>query len=202
MNAVNHHASAALATLASQLNIRLVMVSTDTVHNGQAAPYADHVIPQPINTYGLSKAAGEQAVLRCAPESIVVRTSLIYGLSKMDHGTAGFRDRLVRGEPLVLFNDVLRQPIWVDSLSHALCKLATEFTDVRGTVNVVGNEVTSRADFALAMMKYWGIDIGGGVSFQSGMGLEGLQMDLRCDCQLATSLGLALPGVSEVLLHH
>ena len=199
MNAVNHEASAALAKLAAKLKIRFVMVSSESVYSGKAAPYADDAIADPINTYGETKAAGEQAVLAVAPESVVVRTSLIYGLDKMDRGTQGFRERLARGEPLVLFDDVLRQPIWVDSLSHALCRLATEFTDVSGTMNVVGDEVMSRAEFGLAMMKYWGIDAGENVSFKSGAGFDGVQMDLRCNCAMAKSLGLDLTGVSEVL---
>ena len=116
------------------------------------------------------------------------------------HGTDGFRNRLARGEPLALFDDVLRQPIWADSLSHALCKLATEFTDVSGTMNVVGDEVMSRAEFALVMMKQWDIEAGSNVSFRSGAGIKGVQMDLRCSCELAKSLGFSLPGVSEVLL--
>ena len=200
MDVINHHASAALANVAIQCGIRLVMVSTESVHSGNAAPYTDHAVPDPINAYGQSKADGEQAVLDIDPESIVVRTSLIYGLTEIDHGTDGFRNRLARGEPLALFDDVLRQPIWADSLSHALCKLATEFTDVSGTMNVVGDEVMSRAEFALVMMKQWDIEAGSNVSFRSGAGIKGVQMDLRCSCELAKSLGFSLPGVSEVLL--
>ncbi|WP_146201325.1 hypothetical protein [Leucothrix arctica] len=87
----------------------------------------------------------------------------------------------------MLFDYVLRQPIWVDSLSHALCQLATEFTDVSGTMNVVGDEVMSRAAFGLEMMKYWVIDAGENISFKSGVNFEGVQLDLRCHCDIAKS---------------
>ncbi len=203
MVGVNHHASATLAEVASRLGIRLVFVSSESVYNGNAAPYSDHSIPDPSNLYGASKAAGEQAVLSILPESVAVRTSLIYGLDKIDRGTQGFRERLKRGEPLTLFDDVLRQPVWVDSLSHALCQLATEFTDITGTMNVVGDEVMSRAAFGLAMMKHWGIEAGDNVSLVSGAEIKGMQMDLRCRCERAKALGITLPSVSEVLaLHH
>ncbi|RVU86566.1 NAD-dependent epimerase/dehydratase family protein [Leucothrix sargassi] len=199
MNAVNHEASALLASIAARLGVRFVMVSSESVYSGNDAPYTDDSPADPINLYGKSKAAGEQAVLAINPAAAIVRTSLIYGLEMMDRGTEGFVERLAKGEPLVLFDDVLRQPIWVDDLSHALCKLATEFTHTRGTLNVVGDEVMSRAEFGLAMLKHWGIETSGNVTLKSGKAFEGVQMDLRCRCDVAKSLGLSLSGVSEVL---
>lgn len=199
MEAVNHKASAALAAIAADANIRFVMVSTESVHSGRAAPYRDDSVPDPINEYGRSKAAGESAVQMCNPDAVIVRTSLIYSLEKMDRGTRGFRDRLLRGEQLQLFDDVLRQPVSADSLSIALCELAVRQTDVTGTLNFVGAETMSRAEFGLAMMDYWGIDAGTAVSFCSGAQVAGVQKDLTCLCERADALGFARPGVSDVL---
>ena len=199
MDAVNHLGSAYIAEAAKFQRSRLVVVSTESVHNGQQAPYADSAIADPVNNYGQTKALGEQAVMRTYPKAAIVRTSLIYGLELMDRGTRGFVDRLERGEPLVLFNDVIRQPVWVDSLAEAICALAITHTRISGLLNVVGAQALSRAAFARLMLAHWGIDAEDRISEISGAGIEGLPMDLTSDCARAQSLGFAMPGVTEVL---
>lgn len=199
MDAVNHQAAGVIAAAAARVDSRLVMVSTDVVHNGADAPYADNAVATPINAYGRTKALGEQAVLAIKPDAAIVRTSLIYGLEQMDRGTQGFAERLQRGEPLVLFNDVLRQPVWVDSLSDALCRLACEHVDISGVMNVVGSQVMSRAEFARVMLSHWSIEPVDMITEKSGLGINGLPIDLRLDCVRANALAMPLPGVSEVL---
>ena len=199
MDAVNHLGSAYIATAAKTLGSRLVVVSTESVHNGLQAPYSDSAVADPVNTYGRTKALGEQAVMHDYPEAAIVRTSLIYGLEQMDRGTRGFVDRLERGEPLVLFDDVIRQPVWVDSLAEAICALAVTHTAISGLLNVVGSQALSRAEFARLMLSHWGVVAEGKISEKSGAGIAGLPLDLRSDCARARALGYALPGVSEVL---
>jgi dTDP-4-dehydrorhamnose reductase len=120
MTAVNRDGSRNIAAAAAKLGTRLVHVSTDAVHSGNNAPYADDAPPSPVNPYGQSKAAAEAAVIQLAPNAAIVRTSLIYGLQEIDRGTAGFAQRLQRGESLALFHDVIRQPVWVNTLVEAL----------------------------------------------------------------------------------
>jgi len=196
MSAVNHLATASIGKFSREIGARLVAVSTDMVFSGDTAPYDDHSQPNPVNEYGRTKAAGEAAVMDYAA---VVRTSLIYGLELMDRGTAGFVTHLQGGNTLKLFNDVLRQPVWVDSLAHALCRLGVEHTDIKGVVNVVGDSVYSRADFALMMLKFWDVDITEKVELVSGVGIAGLPIDLRKQCARARQLGYTMPGVEKVL---
>jgi len=196
MDAVNHLATASIGKLGREAGVRLVAVSTDMVFGGDAAPYDDQSQAAPINVYGRTKAKGEKAVVDYAA---VVRTSLIYGLELMDRGTAGFVARLDSGQPLKLFHDVLRQPVWVDSLAEALCRLGVEHTDVTGVVNVVGDGVYSRADFGQMMLAHWGVEARDGIELTSGIGIDGLPMDLRKRCDRAKALGYTMPAVDEVL---
>ena len=199
MNAVNHLASSAIATSAASVGSRMIMISTDMVHSGLHAPYSDSAVASPVSTYGRTKALGEQAVLLAKPDAVIVRTSLIYGLEEMDRGTQGFADRLKNGDPLVLFNDVLRQPVWIDSLCDAVCRLAYEHTDVIGLMNAMGSQVMSRSEFAQAMLAHWSIDVTDKITEKSGAGIEGLPLDLRCVCERAAALDMPLPGVREIL---
>lgn len=201
MQRVNHLGSENVALAARRADCRLVAVSSDTVFSGENAPYADDAEsnPLPDNPYAVSKAHAENAILEVCPEAIIVRTSLIYELDTMDRGTRGFVERMQRGEPLKLFNDVLRQPVLAAELSASLLRFASEFADESGTVNVAGTQSLSRADFGLKLMDYWQVDYQGRVELISGEGIAGLPMDLTMRLERANALGLSLSGVSNAL---
>lgn len=198
---VNRDGSRHIAEGATDVGARLVHVSSDTVHSGLNAPYADDAIPTPVNEYGRAKAAGEAAVAEINPSAAIVRTSLIYGLEEMDRGTTGFAERLLAGEELILFQDHLRQPIWVETLSLALLKLAFERTDFSGLLNVAGEQVLTREAFARKMFTWWQIDPAGQVKAGNAADLPGGQVsDLRLLLERARAmLQMSLPGVDEVL---
>lgn len=151
---VNVGGTANVAHAAAAVGARVVMVSTDLVHDGTAAPYADDAAPAPVTAYGRSKAAAERALLELCDDAVAVRTSLIVGLRAMDRTTAGFAARLAAGEPVRLFRDCIRQPILDDALAAALLALA-RMDEVPGTLNVAGEEAMSRAELARRMLAYW-----------------------------------------------
>lgn len=199
MERINADGTRFVAEAAQTLGARLVYVSTDVVHSGQAAPYRDDASPTPLNAYGRSKAAGEAAVLDLDPGAAIARTSLIYGLQAMDRGTVSFVKRLESGQTLTLFSDVIRQPIWVESLAEALLKLVE--LEYAGTLNVAGRQALSREAFGRRMLNYWGIPLDDRV--QSGLGAEissTIPLDLRLTYKKAERLlGMPLYGVDDLL---
>jgi len=190
MFAINDIGTKHVAEAAQAIDCRLVSVSSDTVLDGTAAPYAEDAPASPLaaNAYAVSKARGEQHISSILPSAIVVRTSLIYGIEQMDRGTAGFVERLEAGHVLTLFNDVIRQPVYDKALAEALCALAMEHTHVAGYT------------FGLRMLDYWGIDYGDKVVSKSAADIPGVPLDVRLTMQRAVELELASPGVSEVLV--
>jgi dTDP-4-dehydrorhamnose reductase len=202
MMAVNRDGTRNVARAAAAVGAHLVHVSSDMVHAGDRAPYPDDADPAPINVYGRSKAAAEREALDAAPGAAIVRTSLIYGLQQMDRGTAGFAARLAAGEPLALFTDVLRQPVWVETLAEALVRLAEG--RLGGRFNVAGEQVLSREGFGRRMLDWWGVPGRGQVTAGVGAHVSAkIPLDLRLDLDRArASLALELPGVDEVLARH
>lgn len=196
---INAQGARYVAGAAVAVGARLIHISTDVVHNGREAPYDDDAPPSPLNIYGRSKAAAESAVAEVNPQAAIVRTSLIYGLEEMDRGTAGFVRRLERGKPLILFNDVIRQPVWVETLVEALLKLVE--MDFGGTLNVVGRQALTREQFARRMLAWWQVDTRG--LLQSGRATDvsdAIPLDLRMSFARAEQLlQMKLPGVDEVL---
>lgn len=189
-----------IAEAANTIGARLIVVSSDMVHPGASLPYSDDAQADPINAYGESKAAAEAAALACHDDILCVRTSLIYGLEQIDRGTASFITRLEKEEPQSLFDNVFRQPVWVDALAKGLIRLALDL-DTVGTLNLAGEEVLSRSAFAKAMLRHWGYP---SERIAEGPAPTDKGIPLRLELQLdkARSLGLATPGVSEILNDH
>lgn len=203
---VNHIGTGYLAEAANRIGCRLVLVSTDMVHDGKQAPYADDAAPTPVNDYGRSKANGEQAALNANPNSIAVRTSLIYGLDSVDRGTLGFANRLADGHNLTLFSDVMRQPVWRDALATSLVQLALTHTCETGVINIAGNQLLDRATFGEKMLDFWHVPVpDGAIEHIQAAGREdlaGVPLDVEMSLARATALGLPTPGVNEVLEQH
>lgn len=77
--AVNAEAPRAMAEACARRDLPLVHFSTDYVFDGEkGAPYDETDAPRPLNAYGRSKLAGEQAVLETWGRALVVRVSWVF----------------------------------------------------------------------------------------------------------------------------
>lgn len=77
---VNGIAPGVLAEETEQRKALLIHFSTDYVFDGtKQTPYTETDEPKPINVYGASKLAGEQAVRSTNADHLILRTSWVYG---------------------------------------------------------------------------------------------------------------------------
>jgi dTDP-4-dehydrorhamnose reductase len=78
---INGEAPGVMAEEARRLGAAMIHYSTDYVFDGsKAEPYTEDDLPCPINAYGRSKLAGEQAVQACGIPYLILRTSWVYGM--------------------------------------------------------------------------------------------------------------------------
>lgn len=181
---------------AAAAGARLVHLSTDSIFDGRNPPYDEKSPPSPVNAYGRAKADAE-AIVQRHPQHVIVRTSLIYGLQQMDHGTAWMADALRAGRPVTLFTNQRRNPVWVETLCRACLELVTH--DYTGILNVAGRQVLSRAEFALKMLDWWQINERASLMLAPSLG-DKWPLDCELDVSCATAvLDTPLPGVDEVL---
>lgn len=76
---INGIAPGILAQEAKRLNALLVHYSTDYVFDGaKQDPYTESDVPNPVNAYGRSKLAGEQAIQKSGCDYRVFQTSWVY----------------------------------------------------------------------------------------------------------------------------
>lgn len=76
---VNAQAPEVLARLCSELGMALIHISTDYVFDGtKQAPYLESDQCAALNTYGRSKLAGEQNILKHSLNGAIIRTSWLY----------------------------------------------------------------------------------------------------------------------------
>ncbi|MFW9077819.1 dTDP-4-dehydrorhamnose reductase [Pseudomonas sp. P2757] len=77
---VNGDASQLMAEEAATLGAWLIHYSTDYVFSGQgSAPWQETDAVAPVNHYGVSKLAGEQAISASGCKHLIFRTSWVYG---------------------------------------------------------------------------------------------------------------------------
>ena len=80
--AVNRDGPAVLAEEAKKTGALLVHFSTDYVFDGEKpTAYLETDAPNPLNAYGRSKLAGEQAIRQCGCRHLIFRTSWVYGVT-------------------------------------------------------------------------------------------------------------------------
>jgi dTDP-4-dehydrorhamnose reductase len=76
---LNRDGSYNIAVLAKELNKKLIHLSTDYVFSGQNKINYETDSPNPTSIYGLSKCAGEEAILSTTDNSIILRVSWVFG---------------------------------------------------------------------------------------------------------------------------
>jgi dTDP-4-dehydrorhamnose reductase len=149
--AVNGEGSRHVAEAADAAGADLVAISTDYVFDGTATrPYTEADTPNPVQSYGRSKLAGEEAVRTAAERHYIVRSAWIYG-----PGGKNFISQLPRlaaeGTPITAVMDQTGSPTYALDLAEAIIRLAS--TARYGTYHVTNAGVCTFAElcrFALS----------------------------------------------------
>jgi dTDP-4-dehydrorhamnose reductase len=151
----NTIAPALLAEACEKRGIRLVHISTDYVFSGDSpVAYREQDEPKPRSVYGRTKLAGEERVLTTAANSLIVRTSWLYGrgrnfiaaiLAQAEERRAG----RVSG-PLRVVDDQYGRPTYAHDLAEAIVYLVER--GVGGLYHVANRGVASWWDLARASL--------------------------------------------------
>lgn len=121
--AVNARAPQVFAEEARRAGALLVHYSTDYVFDGRAtSPYEETSATGPLNVYGESKLAGEQAIAASGATALVLRTSWVYGLTGKNFLLTIRRLARERDEVRIVADQV-GTPNWSRTLAAATARL-------------------------------------------------------------------------------
>ncbi|PGF17146.1 dTDP-4-dehydrorhamnose reductase [Natrinema sp. CBA1119] len=132
--AINGTAPGELATSCATHDIPFVHVSTDYVFDGNGRElYDESASTAPIQVYGESKLAGEEAVRNVDGKTLVTRLSFVYGVRGDTDELIGFpswvRDTLRAGDEVPLFVDQHLTPTRAGQASEAILGLLKSGTE-------------------------------------------------------------------------
>jgi dTDP-4-dehydrorhamnose reductase len=163
-NQINHLAVKQLAQIANKQKATLVHISTDYVFDGESdKPYAETDATNPINIYGKTKLAGEQALKETIPtNAIIIRTSWVYS----EYGNNFVKTMLKLGEQrdeLNVVSDQIGSPTYATDLANAILEIIKNkaFKEVGQAIQIYhySNEGDiSWYEFAMEIFKLTKID--------------------------------------------
>ena len=159
---VNSFAPRLLAEEANRLDAVLIHYSTDYVFDGsKSAPYLETDRPNPLNVYGQSKLAGDQAIAETCRRHIILRTQWIY-----DRRGRNFMLRLLRkfrdSESPAVVDDQIGAPTSARMVASATGEIVKQVTtgdrvidDSFGLFNVSAAGEASWYAFATEIAKHY-----------------------------------------------
>ena len=160
-HAINAEAPAILAEEAKKIGAALVHYSTDYVFDGsKKAPYEETDTTNPINVYGKTKLAGEQAVRSSGVPHLIFRTAWVYATRGRNFLLTILRLATER-EELKVVCDQIGAPTCAADIAAATTKIladiysqnneAPAFSKVMGTYHMTAAGQTTWYDFAKAI---------------------------------------------------
>jgi dTDP-4-dehydrorhamnose reductase len=149
-----------LGLSARELDAALVHVSTDYVFPGSGRRrYVETDAVDPLNAYGVSKAAGEMLIRAAWPKHFIVRTSGLYGVAGSAGKGGNFVDTMLRmaraGQAIRVVDDQVLTPTHTADLAAQIAGLAG--TGEYGTYHASCQGECSWYEFALEIFRQAGL---------------------------------------------
>jgi len=148
-----------LVKAAKRNNVHLVHVSTDFIFDGTKELLDENAIPKPVNYYGESKLAGEKVILGSDISWSILRTVLVFGITKdmsRSNIVLWVKKSLEQGKTIQVVNDQWRTPTLAEDLAMG-CYLAAN-KRARGIYNISGKDYLSVYDIAIRTAEFFKLD--------------------------------------------
>ena len=156
--AVNVDGPRLLADAASAIDAEIAHFSTQYAFEGEPigrAPYTVEDEPRPVNVYGRTKVAGEDAVREACARSYIIRTSWVFGSGKASFLCNAHND-LRAGKKVRAIDDISSSTTYVEDLIDRVQLIVAKGR--YGTYHVVNAGVCSYYEFALEAGRLLGLE--------------------------------------------
>ena len=128
---INAEAPGVMAEEAKKLGAAMIHYSTDYVFDGsKSTPYVETDPTCPINVYGATKLAGEQAIQAAGIPHLILRTSWVYGLHGKNFLLTMLRLAQER-EELRIVADQHGAPTWSRTIADTTAQIVAQANDAQ-----------------------------------------------------------------------
>ena len=153
-NTINALAPKVIAQEAEKLKAFFIHISTDYVFDGKnSRPYRENDSTNPLNIYGETKLAGEQAILSNCSKYFILRTAWVYG----NLGKSNFVKTMLRlgaqKLELKVVADQIGSPTWTRDIAQTIAALIPDTSRIIGTYHYTNSGIASWYDFAVAIFE-------------------------------------------------
>ena len=148
---LNATAPGIIAECAEQCGALLIHYSTTFVFDGtRREPYTETDAPNPVNTYGRSKLAGERAIMAACRQHLILRANWVYSARRTNFALAILK--LAREkQDLDIVDDQLGSPTWATDYAEATARLISDPDSLRekpGIYHMSAQSYCSRMQWA------------------------------------------------------
>lgn len=148
---INNNNMTYLISVCNNIGARLLFISSDMVFDGKRGNYKEIDIPNPINLYGTLKHESEILISHLSNDSLIVRTSLLFGWNNTKNFVLWIIENLRKNNSIQVINDQYISPSYCPDISKMI--LETIYHDITGTIHLAGNSQLSRFEFAKLICK-------------------------------------------------
>ncbi len=145
---LNGYLPGQIAKITSNLNVKLIHISTDHLFDGTSKKNKESNLVCPLNIYAKSKIIGENEVLKNDKKSLIIRTNFF---GNGPSYKSSFSDKIISSlknkQEIHLFNNVFYTPIHVHVLADSIFKLIE--MNKTGIFNISSSERITKYDFGL-----------------------------------------------------
>jgi len=159
--AINGTGPGRLAEIAAETGSALIHYSTDYVFDGmKGRPYVESDTPNPLNSYGRSKLAGERIISSVGSAYWIFRTSWVYSLRRESFVTK-ILSWARQKTSLQIVADQFGSPTWSRMLAEITAQLLSKavgdpvawIRERRGLYHLAGDGTASRFDWAKVVLR-------------------------------------------------
>jgi len=137
-------------------NTFLCHLSTDFIFDGEAGPYEEDAVPNPISVYGESKLKAEQIVQASSIRWAIARTVLVFGIVPDMSRTniiLWVKKSLEEGKQINVVTDQFRTPTLAEDLAIGCWLIAQK--EAEGIFNISGEELLTPYEMAIKTAEFF-----------------------------------------------
>ncbi len=116
-----------IATISKEIEVTNIFISTDYVFDGsKKEPYTEDDTPTPINTYGISKLAGE-LYTKQNPKHYIIRLASLFGVAGASGKGGNFVETMItkakKNESITVVDDMWMSPTYTKDAAATIKKI-------------------------------------------------------------------------------